>query len=427
MMKIYFFLLLIGNLLIAGQGFAAWNRVAPRSIQDTNAKKIAHNDRGLRRIVRVDGITVCLADGVANQANHEGIYRSSDNGLEWELIGSIPGTSRGTIITGPDRVVFIFWVLAEGNDPGIYFTKFRIDQTPPPPRPIFQGYVKSVGYEGGYQDISAAIDRKGTIFVAAHYPKIRGDVDGIWLLKSSDQGNTWVGPKIVAYEENTSFAYPSLEVDHGGSLIMAFAEHSPEYLGGREDDEKRIYFMRSDSEGNSWRGRVLVDSIGGPFRVYNPCLVEDIQGNLYVFGQRAFQGLVMAKSEDLGRHWTGFSLIVPTGNYADPSAAIGSDNTIYIVYRDDKICNGVSANTYHAAIAASKNQGRSWHTVYRYCEQGKAGPGLSLRYANWWNYGGPLEWCWQQYLKQDRHIKPVYYAINPAIKIFNRTTSERSK
>jgi hypothetical protein len=366
-------------------------------------------------------MTICLADGVDGEANHEGIYRSKDNGRHWALIGGIKGTSRGTIISGPNNLIFIFWVVAEGKTPGIYFTKFEINQKPPDPSPIYRGYVKSVGYGGGYQDISAAVDQAGIIYFVAHYPEKEGAVDSIWFLRSSDQGNTWDQPKKIAHKPGVSFAYPSLEVDHAGNLILCFAEHSPEYPGGREDDDKRIYFIKSGSKGASWNKPLQVDKADGPFRVYNPCIVEDLKNNLYIFGQRAFQGLVMAKSADQGATWSGFSVIIPTSNYADPSVAIGDDNTIYVAFRNDRVCPHLSENTYHSTIAASNDQGRNWKIMYSYCEQGKVGPGLSLRYANWWNYGGPLEWCWEQYLQSDKRIKPVYYGINQDISIADRT------
>ena len=421
MWKFFFTMSLISSFIFISEVAASWTGIYQAPVQITTAKKISHNDRGLRRIVRIDGVTICLADGVGGEANHEGIYRSRDNGRHWDLIGGIKGSSRGTIISGPEKQVLIFWLIPEGKAPGIYFTKFGINQKPPAPRPIYQGYVKSVGYSGGYQDSSAAVDKAGMLYFVAHFPKKKGSVDGIWLLRSSDQGNTWDQPKQIAYEPGTSFAYPSLEVDHAGNLILCFAEHSPEYPGGREDDDKRIYYMKSYSKGASWGERVQVDHADGPFRVYNPCIVEDLKNDLYIFAQRAFQGLVMAKSKDFGATWSGFSIIIPTSNYADPSVAIGSDNTIYIIFRDDKICTNASEITYHATIAASKNGGRSWNIMYSYCEQGKVGPGLSMRYANWWNYGGPLEWCWEQYLKSDKSVKPVYYGINPDISIANRS------
>ena len=400
--------------------WAGWSDHVGVAIQKSSALKIGHNDRGLRRLIRINGTTIALADGAGDTSGNEGVYRSTDNGANWDLIASQKYGNRGTVITGPDEMVYIFWIIPKIN-PGIYLTKFKYDEIPPPAERIYSGYVKSVGYFGGYQDLSAAVDSKGNIFLVAHYAPSNGEVDRIWLINSFDGGRTWSPPKVVAHKIDTSFAYPTLEIDHGDNLILCFSQHSPVYLGGKEDQDKRIYYMKSMDRGDSWKAMVQVDSRGGPFKVYNPCLVEDQQNNLYVFAQRAWEGLVMAKSSDGGKIWSGFQSIFKTSNYADPSAAIGADGTIYVTFRCDNLCGKEEPSLWRNTVIASSDHGVTWTLADVNCNQYfRAGPAGSFRYANWWNYGGPLEWTWQQVLTPGSSIKPVYYDVNTDVKIWNR-------
>jgi len=397
---------------------ADWSHVAV-PIQVTTAAKENHNDRGLHRIVGVSGTTIALGDGVNDVPYHEGVYRSIDNGANWSQILDLQYATRGAIVTGPREMVYVFWMYCTTPTYGIYMSKFHYDDTPPAPTRIYTGYVTSVG--GEYQTISPAVDAAGNIYVVCHYAPSSGEYDRIWLLKSTDGGNTWSNPSVVDYLDGTSWTYPSLVVDHAGNLVVCYAEHAGVYLGGRNDPDKRTYFKKSIDGGATWGSRVQVDNPAGPFAVYNPCILEDQSNNLYIFSQRAFHGLVMAKSTDGGATWPGgFREIVPTGDYADPSAAVGSDGTLYVAIRKDNEC-GAGALSWRNCMYQSTNGGVSWSKVAVYCGQGRVGPAGSLRYANWWNYGGPLEWCWEQYLSSNDNIRPVYYKINTDVSIWDRT------
>jgi hypothetical protein len=395
---------------------ADWTDVAV-PIQVTTAAKESHNDRGLHRIVRVSGTTIALGDGVNNVPYHEGVYRSTDNGAHWSQILDLNYATRGAIVTGSGEMVYVFWMSVEVN-PGIYLSKFHYDATPPAPARIYTGYVTSVG--GEYQTISPAVDANGNIYVVCHFAPSAGEYDRIWLLKSTDGGNTWSTPSVVDYLDGTSWTYPSLVVDHAGNLVVCYAEHAAAYLGGRADADKRIYFRKSTDGGVTWGSRIRVDNPAGPFGVYNPCMIEDQSNNLYIFAQRAQAGLVMAKSTDGGATWPGgFSVKVSTGDYADPSAAVGSDGTLYVTIRKDNEC-GAGALSWRNCMYQSTNGGVGWTQVAVYCGQSRVGPSGSVRYANWWNYGGPLEWCWEQYLSSNDNIRPVYYNINTDVSIWDR-------
>lgn len=352
----------------------------------------------------------------------KGFISSTDNGMTWELIGSKDYCTRGTIITGPDEMIHIFWV-SPSVSPGIYYTKFKYHETPPEPERIYSGYVRSVATGGGYQDISAAVDNTGNIFFAAHFAPADGEVDRVWFMKSLNGGDSWTSPRAVVHLPDISLAYPSLEVNHAGDLVLCFAQHGPAYLGGLEDQDKRIYFTKSTNQGESWENVVQVDSPVGPFGVYNPTLLEDQEDSLYIFAQRAKDGLVMAKSTNNGSTWSGFDIIFPTSDYADPSAAVGSDGSLYVTFRSDLLCGNSLPLEWKNSVVLSSDHGQNWTLVDTNCAEDKVGPAGSMRYANWWNYGGILEWTWEQFLSSDTSIRPVYYDRNTDVNIWDRVTS----
>ena len=92
----------ISNLCLAG-----WYDSIPVPVQQTTAGKSAHNDMGIRRLVRINGVTFCLADGVNNSSNHEGIYRSNDNGINWTLITNTPEVYWTSITWSQELSIFV--------------------------------------------------------------------------------------------------------------------------------------------------------------------------------------------------------------------------------------------------------------------------------------------------------------------------------
>lgn len=67
--------IILGFILTHNHCLAGWSDFAGVPVQLTTAKKSTHNDRGVRRLVRVKNTIIALADGVNNNANHEGIYQ----------------------------------------------------------------------------------------------------------------------------------------------------------------------------------------------------------------------------------------------------------------------------------------------------------------------------------------------------------------
>ncbi|MFC2174189.1 hypothetical protein ACFLU6_16460, partial [Acidobacteriota bacterium] len=203
------------------------------------------------------------------------------------------------------------------------------------------------------------------------------------------------------------------------------------YAGGLPDPDRRIHFLRSSDGGDSWAGCVVDDDPATGGNMANPVLIESMGRNLFFFAQRFSQGLVMSRSTDAGQSWSPFVLIQATRGYGDPSAAIGDDGAIYVTFRtaldalgnpyetDSTICPVTTYNCWKNAVIRSIDEGESWERVDTNLEEDRTGPANSLRYQTWWNYGGPLEWTWMQYLASDTSLRPAFYDINPEVHILN--------
>jgi hypothetical protein len=70
-------------------------------------------------------------------------------------------------------------------------------------------------------------------------------------------------------------------------------------------------------------------------------------------------------------------------------------------------------------VVRSSDEGIIWTRVDTNRIEDRTGPANSMRYQTWWNYGGPLEWTWRQYLASNTALRPVYYDVNTNIRIFD--------
>jgi len=74
----------------------------------------------------------------------------------------------------------------------------------------------------------------------------------------------------------------------------------------------------------------------------------------------------------------------------------------------------------------STDFGNSWTFPDDYYEASeRVGTRSQIRYQTWYNYGGPLEWIWMQYVNSGTQ-HPIYYDINTNVQIFNLSKSVKA-
>lgn len=364
---------LICFFLLTTEVFAQWTN-APVQINSNPGQVNLHYNSGGRRIVRIGNTIIALAP---ESTNLDYTYRSTDGGATWSIIDP-RGAFSGCLITGADNHVYHFYHnTADGT---IKMVKFLYDGTPGIPTSIIRG-LGGVAV-GAYKMMSATVDSTGKLYVAYCH----GNPDSCYVSSSSDKGTTWSLPStIVASAGAVSNFYIKIETDQRDNLLATWKEWSA----------GSVYFAKSTDGGAHWSTTQLAT----PSSKANLDVLPASATTYYVFAQSEVspRGLVFTKSTDGGITWSGWASIetaLNSGGYADPSAALGNDGTIYVTYRNDSM---TGSGNWREHLAASTNGGESWTVVYNYDNATeRVGTRSHLRYQTWYNYGGQLDWTWMQ-------------------------------
>lgn len=388
-----------GILLLFDTAFAGWSDHSPVPVNSTQNPGVVdpHTNSGGRRVVRISGTTIVIAP----HRSRERTYRSTDNGTSWTEIDT-DGWSSGCLITGPQEMVYHFYSF----DDHIYMVRFKYDETPPAPVSIYTHPDLSETVTGAYHAVNAIVDANGVLYVATHW----GSPDRLYLLRSSDSGDSWTGPYEISSGSDPWY-YPHLEVTSDNILVCTYANF--------RQPNRQIWFAKSTDLGKSWE-RVLVSDD----ETLNPSILTIGAQIIFVFAQSyepAHTGLVFKFSNNSGNTWRGgWSLIDPTCGYADPSPGLGSDGqTIYVAYRSSNgtgVTSGSCGDQSRSRLVMSPDLGQTWQFVDNYYNAERTGTRSQIRYQTWWNYGGPLEWIWMQY-EDGGTNRPIYYDINVDVDI----------
>lgn len=390
MYRIFLTLLALSSFLLAD-----WN-ASPIAVNasDNPGTWNVHYIAGFRKIARI-GNTVVL---VCPYSSGERLYRSTNNGASWTQIDDNL-TRTGCIISGADSTFYYFFHISST----IYMVKFYKDNSPPTPTAIYSNSAVSTTATGTYRCMSAAVDSTGKIYVAAHW----GSSDQIYVLSSTNGGENWYGPYQVSVS-GTTWSMPAIEVTPNNLLIAVYQNYSNSYPT----------FAKSSDGGLNWTRTQIVAALRA-----NPtplCLGDSI----YVFAQNGTNATVWHVSADEGATWSSAGVVNTTCGYGDPTAALGSDKTIYVAFRSSDgsgLPPSTCGNMSKFRLAQSTNYGSTWtypddgyDLAERCCERSH------IRYQTWFNYGGPLEWMWGQYtLSGTQYV--IYYDINTDVTIFQQS------
>ncbi|MEZ4600301.1 MAG: sialidase family protein [Syntrophotaleaceae bacterium] len=358
-----------------------------------------HYNSGGRRLVRIDNTTLALVVDGAN----DHLYRTQDNGASWTEIDSEAGFS-GCLLTGPGSYVYHFSRFGTS----VRMVKFIYNATTiPAPINIFTNM--GLSNHGAYTMLNGTVDADGNLYVFIHFDTGTGG-DTIFLLKSEDHGSTWNPPVTVRTGNgNHSYGYMHSDVTPEGDIVLAYSEWG----------SLSSQFAISSDGGDTWSHTEIASG-----SIYNPCILPVGNNEIYVFAQSdPNNGLVFKKSSDSGATWPATWTSIQsnhTGGYADPSAALGSDGTIYVAFRGAETLTALS-DDLREFMARSVDGGASWDFPDKHLAGGRVGTRSNLRYQTWYNYGGPLEWTWLEENGLNTNIYPTMYDINSGVNIFDIT------
>ena len=383
---------------------ADWS-FAPKAVNAVSGTPDAHYNSGGRRMVRINGTILALTP--VNAGEH--IYRSANNGSTWTDIDS-DGLYSGCLISGPDSMVYHFY--GDWSTGVISMVRFKYNATPPAPVAVYSSpALRESGAGQEYRAVNAIVDSAGTLYVATHW----GARDRLYVFRSDDRGATWTGPMAMSNDVNKRWYYPHLELDSRNGLMATFHES-----GGCE----QLVFARSADRGNTWTNRV-VHTTNGTDMTGNPSLLAAGPDTAYIFVQGVIlgvTGVLVTRSVDGGVTWQPFRTVERTCGYGDPSAALGSDGTLYAAFRSS-LNTGVSGGCGDASrskLSRSVDRGLTWQPVDSLYGVPRVGTRFQMRYQTWWNYGGPLEWIWMQ--STSSGTWPIYYDLNLDVAILNRSS-----
>lgn len=399
--------------LTLGTCLAGWaDRVpTPINLQDSPGTANDHYNSGGRRIVRINNAIIAITP-TASGTEHT--YRSTNDGASWTRIDT-DGVYSGCLISGPNNFVYHFYVSGDN----IYMVKFLYDQTPTAPVIIYSDPNISERGAGAYNMLNATVDRDGILYVSTHWPHVTGEKDSLHIIRSEDAGTTWTPPGYahILKRGDASYLWTYVHLDFTTDNVLVAVYHAS------FSPTNPLEFAKSTDKGETWARTQL-----SPNSIANPAVLTAGSETVYVFAQSTpGRGLVFDKSSDLGQTWSGWSVIDGTSlsGYADPSPGLGSDGTIYVAYRSGARSDlgGVyGGNALRERLAMTADGGAHWQFVddYFYTAAGnpteRTGCRSQIRYQTWWNYGGPLEWIWMQYVNNGSQ-HPIYYDVNNEIRI----------
>lgn len=402
--------IIITILLLTAAVNAGWLDHDPAMINDDAGSPNAHYNSGHKRIARINGSTFALTP-YGN--NGESVWRSDDDGANWYRLGTptIVGFS-GSLISGPNNTLYHF--VRVGDD--IYMVRFNYSTTSLPPRELIYTSPASGGH-GAYNMLTAAIDGNGYLYVVTHWESGNGG-DSVYILRSIDKGDSWQGPYLIMEgAADATYGDISAEVDTENEVLVSFPDRDS--TNGRS-----IVFANSSDFGETWETQIISDSDSG--LVHNPHVLPVGTDDVFVFAQSGItdmEGLVFLHSADGGESWDALQRIDETCGYADPGAALGSDSqTIYVAYRSSNgtgVTSGTCGDQSRSRFVVSEDFGESWSFVDDHYEGDRTGTRNNVRYQTWWNYGGPVEWTWMQYINDEQpdEYHPIFYDINTDARI----------
>jgi len=406
---IYFITILL--VFISFECFAGWNGT-PVNINGSPGAPNVHYNSGNRRLVRVDSTLIALAP---ESTDKDHTYRSTDNGATWSEIDT-DGEYSGVLVRGADNYIYHFYHAEADNTIKMVKLLYNAVSVPAPSN-IQTGLSDSA--VGAYKMMSATVDSTGKLYAAYCH----GSPDSCYITSSSDAGTTWSSPStIVATAGGVSNFYIKIEADQANNILATWKEFSA----------GPVYFSKSTNGGTTWSSPVTLAAASSKA---NLDILPATSSTYYVFAQSEVvpRGCVFTKSTDGGVNWSAWATVEAaqySGGYADPSAALGDDGTIYVSYRSDASPNDSAEWKEH--LAYSSDGGTTWTVVYKYestpnfdTPEYRVGTRSHIRYQTHYSGGGALDWIWMQGNPYASQL-PTYFNTNADVTIATTSATTAS-
>jgi hypothetical protein len=351
-----------------------------------------HEYSGSKRTVRRGDTIFALQGKGGATSNTEAIKRSTDGGTTWTTLDTV-GRYGGCITSGKNGMIYVFEARWGGDN--LAYKKYKFSSTSPVAATQFYSHadISNTGKSGSYRMVSCAVDSMGIPYAAyAWAPAAATTLDRVYTFWWTDTSLATVRGPYQASNLNTSrWYYQNIEVGPDNKPVMTMYDETI----------SKIVFTRDDEHDSTWGNYSTVDSTNGTAIWSNPSMVVKNTDSIIVVYQSGDlatagdEGGNVKVSSDNGVTWGSRVRIARTCGYFDPSAAIGSDGSIYVAARSSMRTGSACGDSLYAYMYHSTDFGATWAAVDSAPPPlPKVGTRVHVRYQNWHGYGGPLTWTW---------------------------------
>jgi len=220
----------------------------------------------------------------------------------------------------------------------------------------------------GERPLDMDMDNSGNLYVVWAESLGTTDAYEIMLLKSTDQGETWIHSDAdfpVSYTgvPNVNAYDPSLGIDYDNNMYVVWHQNAP-------SGHAEIHISKSTDGGDTWTGSLAdrIISLDDGYAAANPDIVIDRNNNIYVVWAESESDDITSKKIHYGKSIDGGAtfnsettdLPISTGirSSTDPYILADLQNNIYVIWRATRAT--AAPFYYEVFFSGSTDGGANW-------------------------------------------------------------------
>ena len=274
--------------------------------------------------------------------------RSTDAGATWDAIKRLTWTSGSSsnpaIATGSCGITHLFWSDRTPGNTEIYYKRSLDAGTNWSP-------AKRLTWTSGDSSYSAiGVDSSDALHVV--WMDYTPDPSEIYYKQSTDAGVTWSPVKRLTWTAGGAYI-PAIAIDADDAIHVVWHDFLP--------GDPAIYYKKSTDGGTNWSAAKRLTWASG--MSYQPAVAAGSDNTIHVVWEADTPGnleIYYKRSTNGGTTWSAVKRLTWTSSSSYiPAMAIGSDNTIQIVWYD------LTPGNYEIYSRQSEDGGATWGAVKR--------------------------------------------------------------
>src|SRR6185312_1960225 len=197
-----------------------------------------------------------------------------------------------------------------------------------------------------------AIDTKGVIHLAWVEARI-GEQQDVWYVRSMDSGRTWSVPvSIMDADDSATYAqdFSAIAVDSMNNVYVAFLDGREVQRG--TSDNMQLYMIKSSDQGMTWlppvKANKYVNGIGGTCECCKLDIAASKEGHVYIAYRSDIKNrrdVWIARSMDQGVTWDS-TILAQDGRWminacptTGPNITLDKNENLVVSWRDSRTSN----------------------------------------------------------------------------------------